>query len=68
MQKITVKVKDHSKVDFLLELLKAFDFVELEKTDKVKKSEYDFFASAGIWKNRDIDGNQLRDKAWRRNR
>ncbi len=35
MTQITLNIKDKSKLSFLLELLKNFDFVEVEKTSKV---------------------------------
>lgn len=35
MTQITLNIKDSRKLSFLLELLKNFDFVEVEKTSKV---------------------------------
>ena len=29
-------------------------------------NQYDFFASAGLWENRDIDAKELRKQAWNR--
>lgn len=69
MEKIVLTIKDSRKKNFLLELLKQFDFIEVQKTSSVQKSSsYNFFDSAGLWKNRDIDVSQLRDKAWKRGR
>jgi len=67
MQRITLTIKDDKKVGFLLELLKQFEFIEVQKTSKKKNSKYNFFASAGLWKDRDIDSKQLRKDAWTRN-
>lgn len=67
MQKITLTVKDDKKINFLMELLKQFDFIEIQKSGKKNNDDYDFFASAGLWKNREIDAEQLRSQAWQRN-
>lgn len=69
MQKITltVTVKDDNKLNFLLELLRQFDFVEIQKVPEKRSDQYDFYRSAGLWKNRKIDAQQLRDQAWKRN-
>ena len=64
----TIKIKDESRMKFLLELLSQFDFVELDipkLTHKKKKADYDFFKSAGLLANREIDANELRKQAWR---
>lgn len=33
-------------------------------TNNSKHNNHDFFKSAGLWKDRDIDANDLRKKAW----
>ncbi len=66
MEKITLTIKDGRKKNFFLELLKQFDFIEVQKTAEKKTDHYDFFASAGLWKHRDITANQLREQAWKR--
>ena len=65
-QKITLTLKDEKKVNFLMELLKHFDFIEIEKPSQKRDESYNFFASAGLWKNREIDAEQLRRQAWQR--
>ena len=69
MEQILLKIKDKSKIKFLLELLDLFDFVEIQKSIKKRKTEisYDFFESAGLWKDRDINADRLRIQAWKRN-
>ena|GEM_PF-2237099 len=47
MEKITLTIKDKSKLHFLLELLKQFDFVEVQKKTSKAKRSLDRFA--GIW-------------------
>jgi len=68
MEQLTIRVKDANKMDFLLELLRQFEFVELQiQSPKRAKQEesYDFFASAGLFKNRDMDARRLRKQACR---
>jgi hypothetical protein len=69
MEKIVLKIKDTSKLSFFLKLLNQLDFVEVDQTSIKKKSttkNYDFFASAGLSKNRDINADELRKNAWKR--
>ena len=71
MQKITLTIKDNSKLHFFLELLKQFDFVEIQESStksKASAAKYDFFASSGRWKDRYVDARELRGKAWKRPR
>lgn len=68
MRKITLTIKDEKKISFLLELLKQFDFIEIQEMGEKKGNNYDLFSSAGLWKNRDINAEQLRSQAWKRNR
>lgn len=70
MEKFIIELKDHSKRNFLLELLAQFDFIELkaereEKEHSKEEEAYDLFQSAGLFADRDIDANQLRKDAWR---
>ena len=70
MENITLTVKDDSKLSYLLNFLRQFDFVEVKRhgleQEGVKSKHYDFFSSAGMWKNRKIDAVELRKKAWKR--
>lgn len=68
MQRITLTVKDDDKMSFLLELLRQFEFIEIQQSVKEQKKGYNFFASAGLWKGRDIDAKKLRKEAWAKNR
>ncbi|WP_343857444.1 hypothetical protein [Fulvivirga kasyanovii] len=70
MEKITLTIKDDSKLSFFLKLMKQLDFVEVDKTSIKRKSrdgKYDFFASAGLWKDRDVNAKELQKSAWKRN-
>jgi hypothetical protein len=66
MEKIILTIKDDRKKSFFLELRKKFDFIEIQTARERKTDRYDFFASAGLWKGRDITANQLREQAWKR--
>ncbi len=71
MGKIILTIKDDSKLSFFLKLMKQLDFVEVDKASFKQKStskKYDFFASAGLWKNREVNADELRKQAWERNR
>ena len=37
--------------------------IQKENIDKKEGDGYDFFASAGLWKNRNISAEQLRDQS-----
>ncbi len=67
MEHIILKIKDKSKLSFLLQLIGQLDFVEIEEQKKSKSFEkYDFFNSAGLWAKRKIDSKELREMAWKR--
>lgn len=67
MEKIILNIKDSSKLSFLMQLIRQLDFVEVEKVKKKKvSSTYNFFSSAGLWANRDVNANELRKQAWKR--
>jgi len=66
MKQITLTIKDDKKIGFLIELLEQFDFIELKDVRQKHDDGYDLFASAGIWKNRDIKAEDLRKRAWKR--
>jgi len=68
MESLTIYVKNREQIDFLYQFLQHLDFVVMPSNTKqiVKTKEYDFFKSAGLWKNREITQNELRAKAWKR--
>ncbi len=67
MEQIILKVKDSSKLSFLLQLIKQLDFVEVKQVKKKSApANYDFFSSAGLWADRDVNAKELREKAWDR--
>jgi hypothetical protein len=68
MKTITLNIKDEAKYLSFLQFIEQLDFIELEKPAKKKSTveKYDFFASAGLWKGKDIDAKKLRTRAWSR--
>jgi hypothetical protein len=66
MKKIILTIKDDTKTDFLIRLLEEFDFIEIKQSGKKVDEAYDFFSSAGMWKDREIDAKELRKQAWKR--
>ena len=70
MERYIIELKDLSKRTFFLELLSQLDFIDFkireeEEEEPVTEKDYDFFQSAGLFANREIDANQLRKEAWR---
>ena len=73
MTRLHIKIKDSKKAAIVLELLKELPFVEIEKTEnnelnktsnKRSKNLEDLF---GLWENRKISIDTIREKAWNRN-
>jgi len=67
MEQLILKIKDDRKLAFLMQLINQLDFVEVKVVKKKKASaKYDFFSSAGLWADREIDAKKLRKQAWDR--
>ena len=68
METIVLNIKDHEKYASFLQFIEQLDFIEIEKSAKIKEGneKHDFFASAGMWKDRNIDAKELRARAWNR--
>jgi hypothetical protein len=71
MEQITIRIKDKKKARSLVDFLKTLDFVEKVSSSNVtdledtqKAPEEDFFAHAGLWSERDISLQSIREKAW----
>ena len=71
---LVVQIQDPDKALKLVEFLRAFDFVNVIRTDnpdeKLVRQEntaesIDFFSYAGLWANRDLTLDTLRQQAWR---
>jgi hypothetical protein len=74
MEQITILVRDKQKARSLLDLLRSLDFVSILDVENVgmqdesndASREEQFYAAAGIWKDRDITAESLRAAAWPR--
>ncbi|NJN95192.1 MAG: hypothetical protein HC875_14365 [Anaerolineales bacterium] len=75
MEQIVVQVRDKEKAKVLFELLTALDFVDSVKTSETEEVEVkatvqeelsDFFSLAGLWQDREITLESIRQKAWPR--
>ena len=68
METIVLNIKDQTKYLPFLQFIQQLDFVTVEKQTKkrVVAEKYDFFASAGLWHNNNINAKELRVKAWSR--
>jgi len=75
MEQIIIQVEDKEKAILLLELLTALDFVSsvktshkegTEKDTTVSEEPSDFFSLAGLWEDREISLESIRQKAWPR--
>ncbi|MBN1148457.1 MAG: hypothetical protein JXA78_14450 [Anaerolineales bacterium] len=75
MEQIVVQVKDKEKAKVLFELLTALDFVDSVKTSGTEEAEADtiaweessdFFSLAGLWQDREVTLESIRQKAWPR--
>lgn len=76
MEQITILVRDQGKARSLLDLLRSLDFVSILNIENIDATvvdpnlkaadEEEFFAAAGIWKDRDITVESLRSVAWPR--
>lgn len=72
--KITVKSKEHARL--LAELARELNFVTSveafkdETSTEIPKGKFssqeDFLSMCGLWKDRDISAEKIREKAWRK--
>ena len=70
MEQIVIHVSNKEKAALLFKLLRSLDFVEsIETGEEAIESETDddeFFLLAGIWADRQVDQDALRQQAWPR--
>jgi len=75
MEKIEIQVKDKKGAKILVDLLKSLKFVDSVKTGAPKdvkamppktQKKTDFFSLAGLWADREISLESIRQKAWPR--
>lgn len=68
---LIVRVSDKGKAEMLTKILTSLDFVNsveiVEDQPTISDEEPDFFSLAGLWENRDISTESIRQEAWREN-
>ncbi|NJM20550.1 MAG: hypothetical protein HC907_18490 [Richelia sp. SM1_7_0] len=66
--KLIVQVADKDKAEMLTKILTSLDFVKsvelVEHKPSISDDEQDFFSLAGLWENRDITTDSIRQQAW----
>jgi hypothetical protein len=71
MEQLIVQVADKEKAEMLFKILSALDFVNsvevMENKTNVSDNEQDFFSLAGLWENRNITTELIRQQPWREN-
>ncbi|MCE2719033.1 MAG: hypothetical protein ACK6A9_16240 [Dolichospermum sp.] len=69
MQQLIIQIADKEKAQMLLKIISALDFVNsvevIEDNTSISDDEQDFFSLAGIWENRNITTDSIRQEAWR---
>ena len=64
---ITLYIKNESKKESFLNFLSTLDYIEIksqeEKKPNSKKDKFNEFA--GLWENKDINIQTIREKAWK---
>lgn len=65
---ITLDIKNESKKESFLNFLSTLDYIEIKSQEEQKKpsSKKDKFNEfAGLWENKNIDLQTIREKAWK---
>ncbi len=66
--KLIVQVADKEKAEMLTKILTSLDFVNsvelVEHKPTKSDDEQNFFSLAGLWENRDITTESIRQQAW----
>jgi hypothetical protein len=67
---ITLDIKNENKKESFLNFLATLDYIEIKSQEKIplkddnfKKNKFNDFA--GLWENKDIDIQTIREKAWK---
>lgn len=70
MQQLILKKKiEKTKMEALLNFLKSWNIeAELKTSPVINKKKSGFSLSVGIWKDYNIDANEIGQKAWKRSK
>ena len=66
MNNILISINDNQKAKVLIDFLRNLSFVKIEELNenKPQKRNTDLFSIAGIWADRNLTANELRQSAW----
>jgi|AntAceMinimDraft_17_1070374.scaffolds.fasta_scaffold372288_1 hypothetical protein len=67
MDRLVINIKDKTKEEALINFLRELPFIDIEESTVKNKSRAvssNFRKLFGIWKDRDVSLNEIRDKAW----
>ncbi|MFZ4555129.1 MAG: hypothetical protein ACOYN8_01960 [Pseudanabaena sp.] len=71
MNQLIVQIVDKNKAEMLSKFLTALDFVKSVEIQEQRETEInndqDFFALAGLWKERTFTAETIRQQAWQEN-
>ncbi len=71
MNQLIVQIVDKNKAEMLSKFLTALDFVksvEIQEQGETEiNNDQDFFALAGLWKERTFTAETIRQQAWQEN-
>ena len=63
---VTLDIKNESMKDSFLNFIATLDYIDIKTTYEEKSSKGKFNAFSGMWKNKDIDINTIREEAWKK--
>jgi len=65
---IMLDIKNESKIDSFLNFIKTLDYVDIkfDKKESKKITNNSIKDFSGLWRDRDINIDSLREKAWKR--
>lgn len=69
IEQLIVQVADKEKAEMLFKILSALDFVNsvevMEDKATISDNEQDFCSLAGLWENRNLTAESIRQQTWR---
>ena len=63
--RIVLEVEDNKEGRALMQFLKQLSFVRIEESQKQRRKRLKIEEIFGLWRNRNITKEKLREKAWR---
>lgn len=62
MEEILIRIKDHDKLESLMNFLLSVDYIEVKKLNNHPNTNLKIFSTVGLWKNREIDLESIRKR------